>query len=322
MQCLPIVGSLLSEASELKLNLITAISSSDQEEMVASLLYSQGCNIIYRAITTSALINFLSSLKISVSVLHSKDFGTETELGKLISTFKQHRFIEVDEKFNPASLITNLAQITRPALFHQLARLDHLITVIGSPDSPGISTISNHLAIKLSATLITSNHHNLRPEMVNKVTQIPASLLGEKIKEFDKDQLLIDGGSTISLTKTLADRRVNAQWLSQSVSSSRYLIYVVKSDSNGIIYLSEFINDFTNLISAPNLICVLNQQRFDRLGQIIQKQFTDLVTSYPMVALPYDLGAIRAVNLPPSKYQFWRSNAFSKQIAKIGNQLK
>ncbi len=99
----------MSEASELKLNLITAISSSDQEEMVASLLYSQGCNIIYRAITTSALTNFLSEFKISVSVLHSKDFGTERELSKLISAFKQHRFIEVDEKFNPASLITNLA---------------------------------------------------------------------------------------------------------------------------------------------------------------------------------------------------------------------
>jgi len=313
---------LLSEASELKLNLITAISSSDQEEIVASLLYSQGCNIIYRAITLDKLINFLSELKPLVSILYSKEFANQADLVRLIKTFKQHKFIEIDDKFNPSSLISDLAQITRPALFHQLARLDNLVTVIGSPDSPGISTITNHLATKLSATLITSTHHNLRPLGLSKVNQIPASQLGKKIEEFGEDQLIIDGGSTISLTKTLADRRVNAQWLSQSISCSRYLIYVVKSEENGITYLSEFINDFNNLISAPSLICVLNQQRFDRFGQLIQKRFADLATSYPVVTLPYDMGAIRAMNSPQSKYQFWRSNAFSKQIAKIGNHIK
>jgi len=123
----------LSEASELKLNLITAISSSDQEEIVASLLYSQGCNIIYRAITLDKLINFLSELKTLVSILYSKEFANQADLVRLIKTFKQHKFIEIDDKFNPSSLISDLAQITRPALFHQLARLDNLVTVIGSP---------------------------------------------------------------------------------------------------------------------------------------------------------------------------------------------
>jgi hypothetical protein len=74
----------LSEVSELKLNLITAISSSDQEEIVASLLYSQGCNIIYRAITLDGLTKFLSELKTLVSVLYSKEFGSQAELTKLI----------------------------------------------------------------------------------------------------------------------------------------------------------------------------------------------------------------------------------------------
>jgi len=312
----------LSEASELKLNLVTAISSSDQEEIVASLLYSQGCNIIYRAISLSGLINFLNELKTLVSILYSKEFISQPDLAKLIKTYKQHKFIVVDDQFDPLSLISDLAQITRPALFHQLTRLDDLVTVIGSPDSPGISTITNHLATKLSATLITSNHHNLRPLGLSKVNQIPADQLGKKIEEFGKSQLIIDGGSTISLTKTLADRRVNAQWLSQSISCSRYLVYVFKSEENGLTYLSEFINDFSNLISAPSLICVLNQQRFDRYGQMIQKRFTDLATSYPLFTLPYDMGAIRAVNSPQSKYYFWRSSAFSNQITKIGNHLK
>jgi hypothetical protein len=312
----------LSEVSELKLNLITAISSSDQEEIVASLLYSQGCNIIYRAITLDGLTKFLSELKTLVSVLYSKEFGSQAELTKLIKVFKQHNFLEIDDRFDPLSLISNLAGITRPALLQQLVRLDNLVTVIGSPDSPGISTITNHLAIELSASLITSNHHNLRPLGLSKVNQIPASELGKTLEEFGKDQLIIDGGSTTSLTKILADRRVNAQWLSQSISCSRYLVYIVKSGDNGMIYLSEFISDFNNLINAPMLICVLNQQRFDRYGQVIQKRFNDLASSYPIFALPYDIGAIRAMNSPQSKYKFWRNSAFSNQIAKIGNHLK
>ena len=312
----------MSEVSELKLNLITAISSSDQEEIVASLLYSQGCNIIYRAITLDGLTRFLSELKTLVSVLYSKEFGSQAELTKLIKVFKQHNFIEIDDRFDPLSLISNLAGITRPALLQQLVRLDNLVTVIGSPDSPGISTITNHLAIELSASLITSNHHNLRPLGLSKVNQIPASELGKTLEEFGKDQLIIDGGSTTSLTKILADRRVNAQWLSQSISCSRYLVYIVKSGDNGMIYLSEFISDFNNLINAPMLICVLNQQRFDRYGQVIQKRFNDLASSYPMFALPYDIGAIRAMNSPQSKFKFWRNSAFSNQIAKIGNHLK
>ena len=312
----------MSEVSELKLNLITAISSSDQEEIVASLLYSQGCNIIYRAITLDGLTKILSELKTLVSVLYSKEFGSQAELTKLIKVFKQHNFIEIDDRFDPLSLISNLAGITRPALLQQLVRLDNLVTVIGSPDSPGISTITNHLAIELSASLITSNHHNLRPLGLSKVNQIPASELGKTLEEFGKDQLIIDGASTTSLTKILADRRVNAQWLSQSISCSRYLVYIVKSGDNGMIYLSEFISDFNNLINAPMLICVLNQQRFDRYGQVIQKRFNDLASSYPIFALPYDIGAIRAMNSPQSKYKFWRNSAFSNQIAKIGNHLK
>ena len=312
----------MSEVSELKLNLITAISSSDQEEIVASLLYSQGCNIIYRAITLDGLTKFLSELKTLVSVLYSKEFGSQAEFTKLIKVFKQHNFIEIDDRFDPLSLISNLAGITRPALLQQLVRLDNLVTVIGSPDSPGISTITNHLAIELSASLITSNHHNLRPLGLSKVNQIPASELGKTLEEFGKDQLIIDGGSTTLLTKILADRRVNAQWLSQSISCSRYLVYIVKSGDNGMIYLSEFISDFNNLINAPMLICVLNQQRFDRYGQVIQKRFNDLASFYPIFALPYDIGASRAMNSSQSKYKFWRNSAFSNQIAKIGNHLK
>ena len=99
------------EASELKLNLVTAISSSDQEEIIASLLYSQGCNIIYRAITPELLSEFINKTEIATSILYSKDFGSESEIHNLINSFKQHRFILIKKKFDPADLLHELAKI-------------------------------------------------------------------------------------------------------------------------------------------------------------------------------------------------------------------
>lgn len=309
------------EVSELKLNLITAISSSDQEEMVASFLFSQGCNIIFRAITSNSLISFLKEQKIPVSILYSKEFDSKAELQKIFTTFKQHHFLEISESFDSSHLLSELAEITRPPLFHQLLRLSNCVTLIGSPDSPGVSTVANHLTRKISANLITPTHHNLRPTIDCEVHQIPASAIGEKIEEFGKKLIVIDGGGIISLTKMLADRRINAQWVSQSMSCSKFLIYVVKSEDNGISYLSEFLKDFTNLVSAPNLICVLNQQRFDKSGQNIQKRFLSITGSHSTVMLPYDIRAIRAVTPSPNKYLSWRDTAFNKQIAKIGRHL-
>ena len=310
------------EASELKLNLVTAISSSDQEEIVASLLYSQGCNIIYRAITPALLTEFINKTEIATSVLYSKDFGSEFEINNLINTFKQHRFILIEKKFDPAQLLHELAKISRPPLFHVLPKNENLATVMGSPSSPGISTLSNHIALHLKATLIVSTHHNLRPSSGNKFIQISATHLGEKIEELSSSKLIIDGGNTVSLTSTLADRRVNAQWLSQSLNCSKSIIYVTKSDENGILYLKDFIEDYSNLVNPPNLICVLNQQKFDRYGQVVQKQFLELTKSCLAVQMPYDLRTIRAATFPSKKYYLWRTTAFSKQIAKIGEYLK
>ena len=54
------------EIGEPRLNLITAISNSDQEEKIAALLHSQGCNIIYRALNIDLLTTFLVSNHLKV----------------------------------------------------------------------------------------------------------------------------------------------------------------------------------------------------------------------------------------------------------------
>ena len=310
------------EASDLKLNIVTAISNSETEEEISALLYSQGCNIIYRALTLDLLMAFLEENTQIITILYSPDLIIVKELNKLIARFTQHRFIKVDLiNYQPTQLLIELAQTSRPVMMHKVVRQNNLYTIMGSPGSPGTSTIANHLAIYIDATIISANHHNLRPVSEKNVYKVNAEQLMEKLQPLSTQQVIIDAGSAVSLTDTLADRRVNAHWLSQSIACCSHLIYLVKANEDGITYLTEFKKDFTNLINPPKIIYLLNQQRFDRLGQMIQKQFIALVSKEISVQIPYDRRLGRVINGSKNWQYFWHNNAFNKQIGKIGNQL-
>jgi hypothetical protein len=195
----------------------------------------------------------------------------------------------------------------------------NLTTVIGSPGAPGVSTLVNHLAAKLDATIIAAKHHNLRPKTNGKV--ITTSSLHQQISKFDNERVIIDGGSTTLLTTTLADRRLNAQWLSEGIDCSSNLLYIINSDENGIYYLKNFIQDFVNLIDPPKIIYILNKQRFDRVGRLIQGQFLELTAGYESTQIPYDLGAQRMITNANKRLTLWTNDTFSKQINKIGVQV-
>lgn len=64
------------ELAETKLNVVTAISNNDDEESVAHLLHSQGCNIIFRALNLQLLTDFLSGLNLEIIIIYSKEFLT------------------------------------------------------------------------------------------------------------------------------------------------------------------------------------------------------------------------------------------------------
>ena len=311
----------MSEASEINLNLVTAISSSEQEEKVAALLFSQGCNIIYRALNLQLLSKFLPTSQLNLSIVYSKDFCDANELNIIISKYKQHRFILLDEKNEQAQLMIALSQINRPPLIHRLERIENLTTIIGSPGAPGISTIANQIAAQISATVICANHHNLRPIAKSKVLNIQASELNKHLPTLATGAVVIDAGAVLLLTQTLADRRMNAHWLSESVACASKLIYVINANENGISYLAQFLNDFQKVIDPPPIIYLLNKQRFDRIGRVIQGKFLELVSSWPNIQIPYDHSIQLLAGVAVSKYSFSHNTAFSKQIVKIGKQL-
>ena len=312
----------MSEASDLKLNVITAISNSEKEDNIAELLFSQGCNIIHRALNLESLEIFLEKNQIQSNIIFSKDFLKEKDLLYFANKFKEHRFIETstlgDDRLN---LLTELSQVSKPPLIHKLSRRRNITTIIGSPGSPGVSTITNHLALSINAEVIAGIHHNIRPKSSCLVIKIEASDLIENISKISEKNLLVDGGSAISLTTTLSDRRLNARWLYESINSSHNLVYIISSDENGIFYLSKFVEDFANLINPPKIIYILNNAKFDRNGRMIQKKFLELVKNNLNMQIPYD-PKVQQVSINSRRKQyFWQSTAFSKQIDKIGSNL-
>ena len=292
------------ELAEPRLKLVTAINSSEHEEKVASLLHSQGCNIIYRALNHQLLSTFLAQNEVDLCVLHTKEFALATEIDQLREKYPNHRFIEVSEKIDQQQLMNQLTALSRPPLIHQVVRVSNLISVFGTPGSPGISTLTNHLAVLKSAQIIAATHHNLRPQTSLKVEKISANELDQKLAKLGDKFTIIDAGATLSLTKTLADRRSSANWL-----------------NHGRTYLSEFFEDFKRLIDPPKIIYVLNQQRFDRQGQLIQKKFVELVGQMNSAQIPFDRRVDRSPGNAHSSKVFWRSSTFTRQIEKIGNQL-
>lgn len=308
------------EATNLKFNIVTAIGGSEEEESVAALLYSQGCNILYRALDLLSLDRFLKDCSLEVIIIISKDFITSKELISISDKYSKHRFIQCDLKSDGIShLMTELSKSSKSLPSQKILRRGNLTTVIGSPGSPGVSTIVNHLAINLAATIIASNHHNFRPKTISKV--ISTSSLNQQLSKVDSDRVIIDGGSATLLTTTLADRRINAQWLSESVACASNLIYTINSDENGIYYLQNFTKDFKNLIDPPNIIYILNKQRFDRAGLLIQSQFLELTAGFESTLIPYDPRVQRMITNTNKRFNFWSSDTFSKQINKIGVQL-
>ncbi|NCX09303.1 MAG: hypothetical protein EBW09_00080, partial [Actinobacteria bacterium] len=96
--------------------MITAISNSDQEEKIAALLHSQGCNIIYRALNSDLLTAFLASNQSTVSLVYSQDFMTAAKLKELSTSFAGLRLIQLTEDLTSQELLKQLAQISRPPL--------------------------------------------------------------------------------------------------------------------------------------------------------------------------------------------------------------
>jgi hypothetical protein len=127
----------------------------------------------------------------------------------------------------------------------------------------------------------------------------------------------LDAGATSALTTTISDRRFSGHLLNWAVNSSAKIIYVIKPDDGGISGLSNFLNDYQNLISPPPLIIAVNQQRFNAQARLLNSQFSSLLIGQHNFQIPYDHSA--AAKYPSGK--LWWANTFSKQFDLIAKSL-
>lgn len=304
------------------MRIVTSILDSNQEVMVSSLLFSQGFEITYRALSINSLLKFLENQIEPVIIVYSvKSFATN-DLKNVVGANSTHRFIEVDlENFSPIKLLSDLSNIEVNYKNYNIERLNNVYAVVGTPGSPGVSTLTNHLAVYVSGVIFVGNHHNLRPNTSTQVISTSSETIGESFKSFKSNRIIIDSGATTNLTSTFSDRRLNSRWLKEVIATANQLFYVVKSDSLGISYLDLFISDFKNLINPPDITFILNQQKFDRVSQENQTRFMSLTSGSKNFILPYSNRLTQSMPLKNSKGSIWRTNSYQKQIAKIGAQL-
>jgi len=303
------------------LKIVTAISGSEQEQQLISLLSKQGFILAFRALNISALSNYLSKTDEPLIIIFSENFGNKLESIKYLNINKKHKFVKWDLKTDSVNIlkqVTNLEQ-TYPEI--EITRFKNLISVLGSPGAPGVSTLTDYLSIKLSAKIICSNLNNLRPNDKVDVLNIDASNLASALNKNYPARIIIDAGSAINVAGIASDRRVGAKWAREVIGSCDKLLYVIKSDSCGLAYLHKFIKEFNNLLDPPEVIYILNQQRFNKNGQEIQIEFKRLIQDSRFFIVPF-VGNLPALNsaLPP-RLAFLAVSGFQKQIEKMSSYL-
>jgi hypothetical protein len=296
---------------------VTAIINSECEAEVANLLFSHGNNIIFRALSFTALSNYLTEHgdDEELTIIYSSDLVKKEQLTQSFKKFAKVRFISVsNERFDPAQLISSISESSRNPMIRQKMRISNLISIIGAPGSPGVTTISNQIAARFNgAHLIAIKSDQYRPLIsdVNKLFEI------ENLEFLDKldpaQRYFMDAGSTKALTTTLTDRRLGGQVLDAALNYSEQIIYLIRADTAGISSLAKFVADWQNLISPPKITYLLNQQRFDSAARLINGQFLSLLSSMVHLQLPFDHRASQSY--PTStRIKMLTHSTFSKQI--------
>lgn len=310
------MSAAITKGKGASLNYVTAIVNGEVEAEIAQLLYSHGNNIIFRALDQQSLINFLSQQSTECQIIYCADFASESTMRSISEKHSCFKFTQIAAGFDPATLLANLSQSLRQPLVRKQQILPNLISVLGSFGSPGISTVTNQLAARFNgSTILVGSSYSMRPNLNFGASEL-------LLENLDLDlstsiRYFLDAGPTKALTGSISDRRFSGQILSWALTSSAKLIYVLKPDENGISNLSNFLNDYKNLISPPPIIYILNQQRFNARARLINTQFLSLVAGQVQFQIPYDFSACQKY---PSDKQ-WFTSTFAKQFDLISKSL-
>ena len=288
-----------------QLEVVTAIGDADFEDYIAQLLYSQGWNIVYRALEMDALINYLENRppELRTIIVYKRDLINfeQARLDTLASS--TFTCINLDEVSNTAHDVMlhirsqiRLPLISGAKILETITQLNErkfqTILVTGTSGAPGRSTIALNLAqekkyqiidFDFKAPAIAYLCENLNIEVEFKKLEI------EKPREYlAESDCIVDIGALGSLDELVNDRRWSAALLNSVLESTSNLIYVCRPNILSMRRLEKFIREFPILLRKIPLTYVFNLAGNSREERYLEKQFIKMMAGENYLVIPSD----------------------------------
>lgn len=315
-------------ASEIpQLEVITAISEVETEDFVAQLLFSQGWNIIHRAIDFTGLISVLTARHdfLRTVVIYSSDL-TGFDI-KQISEFEHNNpsfsFVCIDGvTINSHLVMTHIRNKLRIPLLNQNTNVikiekqvfqatqkQKLVTITGTSGSPGRShltlLLASYLSWRTSVHVVDADLRSPSLAYLSKtisqnverysITTLEIESKPVSLPESERRELtVVDIGALPPLREVVTDRRWHAALINDILEQSSSLVYVTRSSGLGLLRLENFIAEFPILLRKIPIIYVLNQKSNSREDRAVESRFKSLTSGERAFVLPHDPRPISA----------------------------
>lgn len=337
---------------------ITAIADSDCEGFVASTLFHQGWDVVFRALDVKTLISHLEKVKYeNPIVILSRDFQGLTDDHLIrIHTFS-HRIILIEkgEKIEDShQLLSRVRGNMRAPLFRNSAKKSHrarIYAIAGAAPNVGATTFSTNLAMELSnldkktllidADPIWPNIANLLDlrnirseareiaenlyalEVTEENVDISLNHLIYSIDEYDC--IIFDLGTLGNLEKITSDRRWIAKSFMWCMDYSDEVIIITTSDLMAVSSLRKVVKHLPEISLNGKVNFLLNQRSSGKRGENEEATFLTIVTPlkpHLLFLLPEDR---RNANAARSErctlLEKNEKGALRKQIAEIAREI-
>ncbi len=343
-------------ASEIpQLEVITAIADVETEDFIAQLLFSQGWNIINRAIDFAGLRTALENRHefLRTVVIYSSDLADLNliELSEMEGRYPAFSIICIDGiDINSHLIMTHIRSKLRLPLVYQnqssakselsisqSPKKQKIITVTGTTGSPGRSHLTLLLANYFSwrsqvqvfdADLKSPSLAYLVGTQAQSGTRFSLTTIQTANKPSDlpasemKEVTFVDIGALPPLREVVTDRRWQATFINNILEQSSSLIYITKSSGLGLLRLEDFITEFPILLRKIPIIYVLNQRGSSREDRAIESRFSSLTSGERAFVVPQDSRSLQPAN-PHGKVldRFVASSKLAKEIDKIAQSI-
>ena len=289
-----------------QLDVVTAIGDAEAEDYVAQLLFTQGWNIIYRALDMDSLEKFLRQRgkELRTIIVYKSDLSNFSNhiLENLASPTVTNISLD-DVAINAHAIMLHLrARLRLPLITNQpapvlkseviLEKLEQVV-ITGTQGAPGRSTIALNLALELNYPIYDLDFKAPAQNYLinrNKIEIELKQLNGEKPREFKSEgHAVLDIGALPPLDELVNDRRWSAILLNSVLEQTTHLIYICRASGLSLIRLEKFISQFPILLRKIPVSYIFNLAGNSREERALEKHFIKMVEGESHLVIPSDI---------------------------------